>query len=60
LVKINKSLKDVSLYVEDRDKYEIYIKKAQGYFFSLKARKTNDPELKAKLLSMQAMISDYQ
>lgn len=38
----------------------MYVKKAQGYLYSLKARKANDPEIKAKLLAMQAMISDYQ
>jgi len=36
-------MKDVSLYVEDREKYEIYVKKAQSYLYSLKARKANDP-----------------
>lgn len=60
MIKINKSLKDVSLYVQDREKYEIEVKKAQSYLYSLKARKANDPEIKAKLLTMQAMINDYQ
>ena len=35
LVKINKSLKDVSLYAENREQYEIYVKKARGYLISL-------------------------
>jgi len=43
LVKVNKSLKDVSLYVNDRDKYETCIKKARGYLIELQARKVNDP-----------------
>ena len=38
----------------------MYVKKAQGYLISLQARKANDPDIKAKLLTMQAMISDYQ
>ena len=43
MVKINKSLKDVSMYVEDREKYEIYVKKAQSYLYSIQARQANDP-----------------
>ncbi len=48
------------MYVEDREKYEIEVKKAQSYLYSLKAKNAKDPEIKAKLLSMQAMINDYQ
>ncbi len=53
-------MKDVSLYVNDRDKYEQCVKKARGYMLQLQARKVNDPDIKAKLLATQAMIQDYE
>ena len=31
LIKVNNSLKDVAEYAEDREKYEICVKKARSY-----------------------------
>ena len=43
LIKVNDSLKDVAEYAEDKDKYEICVKKARSYLLQIQARKTNDP-----------------
>lgn len=59
LVKVNKSLKDVALYVEDKDKYEYCVKKGRALLLNVQQRETNDPAIKAKLKVMEATIQDY-
>lgn len=59
LIRVNKSLKDVALYAEDKDKYEYCVKKGRAYLLSLQQRETNDPALKARLKVMEATIQDY-
>ena len=36
-------MKDVAEYAEDKEKYEICVKKARSYLLEIQARKTNDP-----------------
>lgn len=43
LIKVNNSLKEVANYAEDKEKYEICVKKARAYLLELKSRQTNDP-----------------
>ena len=59
LVKVNKSLKDVALYAEDKDRYEYCVKKGRAYLINIQQRETNDPAIKAKLKVMEATIQDY-
>ena len=59
LVKVNKSLKDVAIYVDDKDRYEQCVKKGRALLINLQERQTNDPALKAKLKVMEATIQDY-
>ena len=40
---MNKSLKDVALFVGDKYKYESCVKKAKGYLLEVQQRQTNDP-----------------
>ena len=59
LVKVNKSLKDVALYVEDKDKYQYCVKKGRALLINIQERETNDPVVKARLKVMEATIQDY-
>ena len=59
LIKVNNSLKDVAQYAEDKEKYEVCVKKARSYLLEVQSRKTNDPQEKAKLKAMEATIQDY-
>ncbi len=59
LVIVNKSLKDVALYVEDKEKYEYCVKKGRALLLNVQQRETNDPVIKAKLKVMEATIQDY-
>ena len=59
LIKVNNSLKEVAHYVEDKEKYEICVKKARAYLLELKSQKTNDPSEKAKLKALEATVQDY-
>lgn len=59
LFKVNKSLKDVAIYVEDKDKYEYCVKRGRALLLSVAERQTNDPLVKAKLKVMEATIQDY-
>lgn len=59
LIKVNKSLKDVAHYVQDKDKYEYCIKKARAYLMGLQQRETNDPREKARLKVLEATVQDY-
>jgi len=38
LVKVNKSMKDVALYVEDKEKYEYCVKRGRALLLSLQQR----------------------
>ena len=38
LVKVNKSLKDVALYVEDKDKYQYCVKKGRALLINIQQR----------------------
>lgn len=58
-IKVNKSLKDVALYAEDKEKYQYCVKKGRAYLLSLQGRQTNDLVVKAKLKVAQATIQDY-
>ena len=35
LIKVNNSLKDVAIYVDDKSKYEVCVKKARGYLLEV-------------------------
>ena len=59
LVKVNKSLKDVALYVEDKVRYEYCVKKGRALLLNVQSRETNDPVIKARLKVMEATIQDY-
>ncbi len=59
MIKVNKSLKDVAIYAEDKDRYEYCVKKGRAYLLSLQQRETNDPNIKARLKVMEATIQDY-
>jgi hypothetical protein len=59
LVKVNRSLKDVAIYVEDKEKYEYCVKKGRALLLNLQQRETNDPAIKARLKVMEATIQDY-
>lgn len=52
LIRVNGSLKEVAIYAEDKEKYEICVKKARAYLFEVKSRETNDPREKAKLKAL--------
>ena len=38
LVKVNKSLKDVAIYVDDKDRYEYCVKKGRALLINLQER----------------------
>lgn len=38
LIRVNKSLKDVALYAEDKEKYEYCVKKGRAYLLGLQQR----------------------
>lgn len=59
LIKVNRSLAEVAQYAEDKQKYEMCVKKARGYLLGVQSRKTNDPMQKAKLKALQATIQEY-
>lgn len=59
LIRVNTSLKEVAHYAEDKEKYEVCVKKARAYLLSVRSRSTNDPLEKAKLKALQATIQDY-
>ncbi len=59
LIKINGSLKDVALYVEDKDKYELCVKKGRAHLINIMERETKDPIVKAKLKVMEATIQNF-
>ena len=59
LIKVNNSIKDVAIFIEDKGKYEVCVKKARGYLLEVKSRHTNDPREKAKLKVLEATIEDF-
>lgn len=59
LIKVNGSLKEVAHYAEDKEKYQICVKKARAYLLDVRSRQTNDPMEKAKLKALEATIQDY-
>lgn len=59
LIRVNKSLKDVAIYAEDKERYEYCVKKGRAYLLNLQQRETNDPSVKARLKVMEATIQDY-
>ena len=52
LIRVNGSLKEVAHYAEDKEKYEICVKKARAYLLGVQSRQTNDPLSKAKLKAL--------
>ena len=59
LIKVNGSIKDVAIYAEDKEKYEICVKKARGYLLDIQSRESKDPREKARLKAMEATVTDY-
>lgn len=55
-MKVNEALRKVANYVEDKNKYETYVKKGRKYLLQLQQRETNDPHEKAQLKVMEATI----
>ena len=58
-MKINNALRDVALYVNDKEKYKKYVGKGRKYLLSMQEKQTDDPHEKAKLKMAEATMQGY-
>ena len=59
MLKVNNSVKDVAIYVEDKSKYENCVFKARNILALMQAEQSSDPRQKAKLNVIEATNCYY-